>query len=564
MAHLNTLNIIVKQGDTVTGQDISLSPPMLVKGVVVDAEDRPVPRARVDGSTEQGTVLWVTRITEADGSFTLPFPEGGKISLLAKNDSSRSETVTVTLNAETPEVETVLTLSLAAGAGIEGVVRDTNGKPIYNADIGAYPIHKDGRLTPADSNHGRTGPTGTFSITGLLPGKYTVTATLQTGKRLGTIDVDVANDQIKRDVLIQEMPEGNLTIEGTLYYPNGLPCPVAALGLDNSQLVSCGVLGRFTFTRLGPGNHTIYALAPGYSPLAVSDIAAGTQNLKLVLQEFAVLTGTVTNAQTGKPVTDFSVQYTMLASPPLDTGGMESGQAGFADPKGRFRMERIPVTGIQVMIQAAGYAPWQTTLEELSSGAENHVDAVLSPAACITGVVFDASGNVLPKVRVNALSSNTITGTNGAFSLDNLPAGEEIKIVFSRLGYAPTSVYTMAGSGESISVTLVEGGTLRIHAVKDGQPLSTFTASVKHMDPEIAQVAGEHCFATRGGEIIVQNVYPGEVEIAASIMEENTPGPASPVGRALAIIAEGQETLVVVDELPAGQQTAPYLESTME
>lgn len=564
MAYRDTVNITVKQGETVTDQDISLVPPMLVKGVVLDTEDRPVPRARVDGSTEHGSVSWVTMITKEDGSFTLAFPEGGEISLLAKNDFSRSEAVTVTLNAETPEVETALTLSVAASAGIEGIVRDINGKPVYNADVGAYPIHRDGRLTPSDSNYGHTSPKGTFSITGLLPGKYTVTATLQTGRHLGTIDVDVANNQITRDVLIQEMPEGNLTIEGTLYYPNGLPCPVAALGLDNSQMVPCGALGRFAFTRLGPGTHTIYALSPGYSPLAVSGIAAGTQNLKLVLQKFAVLTGIVTNAQTGKPVTDFSVQYAMLTSPPFDTGGMESGQAGFADPNGQFRMERIPVTGIQVIIQATGFAPWQTTLKELISGEENHVDATLSPAAGIAGVVFDASGKALPKVRVDTPSSNTVTDANGAFSLDNLPAGEEIKMAFSCPGYTSTSAYAVAGSGESITVTLVVGGTLRIHAVKDGQPLNAFTALVKHVEPEIAQVAGEHYFATRGGEIVAQNVYPGEVEITTSIIDENTPRPALPVGKALAIVEEGQETVVVVEELPIEQQEAHFPENTME
>ena len=32
--------------------------------------------------------------------------------------------------------------------------------------------------------------------------------------------------------------------------------------------------------------------------------------------------------QTGTPVTDFSVQYAMLASPPFDTGGMEAGKPG--------------------------------------------------------------------------------------------------------------------------------------------------------------------------------------------------------------------------------------------
>ncbi len=87
---------------------------------------------------------------------------------------------------------------------------------------------------------------------------------------------------------------------------------------------------------------------------------------------------------------------------------------------------------------------------------------------------------------------------------------------------------------------------------------------MKHVEPEIAQVAGEHYFTTRGGEIVAQNVYPGEVEITTSIIDENTPRPALPFGKALAIVEEGQETVVVVDMLPAEQHTEPDPESTME
>ena len=150
------------------------------------------------------------------------------------------------------------------------------------------------------------------------------------------------------------------------------------------------------------------------------------------------------------------------------------------------------------------------------------------------------------------------------FSLDNLPAGEEIKITFSCPGYASTSAYAVAGSGASIPVTLLAGGTLRIYASKDGQPLNAFTALVHHVEPEIALGAGGRYFTTRDGEIVAQNIYPGEVEITTSVIDGNTPMPASPIGKALAIVAEGQETVVVVDELPIEQQAEPYQESMTE
>lgn len=543
------ITVAVKQGETVADKDISLVPPMMVKGVVLDAEGHPA-QAKVSGSGQRENDF---AETEADGTFMLAFAEGGAITLFAKNDSFRSEPVVVTLNPETPETETVLTLSRAAGGGIEGFVRDINGKPVYNVRVSACLVNGEGRPNPGDYNEAMTGAQGGFKIMGLLPGKYAVTASMQRGNVLGTVNAEVGSNQVTPDVIIRETPEGNLTVEGVIYYPNGLPCPVAALSLDNSQLVSSGALGRFAFTRLGEGTHTIFALSPGYSPLAEPGIAAGTRDLKLVLHNLAVLTGSVSDAQTGKPVSDFSVRWDILSSPPFDTGGMGSGKAGFTDPKGYFRMEKIPVTPIRVDIQAANYAPWQTTLQELISGGENHVEAALHPAAGVTGVVSDASGMPIPNVALYANSSEAVSDANGRFSLEGLPAGEEVRISASCPGYAATSVFTVAGAAEPVKVILTKGGTLRIRAIKDGQPLNTFAALVRYADPEISRLAGGQYHSTQTGEIVAGNIQPGEVEITTLAPGGMATAMESPIGRATAIIAEDQETVAVVEELPAAQ-----------
>lgn len=539
--------ISVTLGETIEDKDILLDPALMVAGLVVDASGAPVASAAVKA---QGPGQYATATAKAAGEFSLALAETGTVVITAANGALKS--APVRFDCTKPmEKELVLRLDIPAGGGIEGVVRDAHGKPVYNAMVSAFldngehdgPIYSEGDDT-------RSNPAGEFKIEGLIAGHYRLSANLQMGRTIGAATADVAKNTVTRNVVIAEQAAGTLTIEGTIHYPNGLPCPLAALGLENQQMAQAGALGRFTFTGLAEGNYTIYALSPGYSPLVAPGIAAGTKDVQLTLENYSVLSGTVVDAKTGAPVTDFSVHYRMQYYAPFDTNGVESGSGRFSSTDGAFRMEKVPMSPLSVQVGAEGYAPWSTTLAAPENGEEYTIAAELSSAAQITGTVRDTSGKPIAAAAIQAGTSRTTADDAGTFTLEGLAAGEEVSLIAEANGYARTTVVVTPGAGEALDIVLSQGGSLRIRASSEGQPLLQFNVTIRSLVGNGNALTAQFVTAIEG-EAVAQHVAPGDVEIILMMPVNGQPSRFSSAATVHAVVEEGQETQVEIAAEPA-------------
>jgi protocatechuate 3,4-dioxygenase beta subunit len=532
----------VKLGETIENKDILLNPAFMLSGRVVDSLDNPV-AAQVNAS---GDNVYKSTVAKADGTFALPLPDKARVSIWAWSDRARSEKVQI-VPSESADEPVVLKLSIAAGGSIEGCVQDMQGKPVYNARVNAFSVSGDLANPRSDGGNALTNATGQFRIFGLTPGRYTIEASTQIGKEIGGVVADVVQDTPTRNVLIQDKPEGTLTIKGSISYPGGLPCPVAALGLDNQQLIASGPMGGFEFTQLGEGSYTIYALSPGYSPVVLSGVAAGSRDVRIVLQNFAILTGNVVDKTTGKPVPRFSVRYVMQSYPPFDTAGVEGGEDSFANSDGSFRIEKAPVAPLNVEIKAEGYALWSTAIPDPIPGQENVVNAELSAAATITGVIVDTAGNPIASAEVIGSRVNVRSDDKGHFELPGLPLGQESQIVVIHSSYAQAVVNVVADSSESLEIVLAKGGSVRIKATDAGRPVLMFSAMVSAQgDASTPRPARR--MATNVGEVLIERFTPGEADVTVYLPTQDQT--MEEFGKAVVTVIDGQESAVEVTNTP--------------
>jgi hypothetical protein len=166
-----------------------------ITGDVVDQVDSPVANVAVT-TTEADTTY--TTSTDADGNFTLANLPAGSYVLMFTPPPGYSATTFTTDVAEGQTSELGDITVQAQVGSIVGVVTDQHGVPLYGMQV---------QVSSYDTT--TTGPTGGYTLTGLLPGSYPLTV----------ID---GNDPL---------PEGTVTVAGDTSTANvTLPPPEVPAG----------------------------------------------------------------------------------------------------------------------------------------------------------------------------------------------------------------------------------------------------------------------------------------------------------------------------------------------
>ncbi|MBT8495026.1 MAG: carboxypeptidase-like regulatory domain-containing protein, partial [Deltaproteobacteria bacterium] len=166
----------------VGGVEIRFEEAARLAGRVIDGDGAPVPWAQVrvkQRSSTTGGMSGATRQATAgeDGSFELEGLPRKKIVALALSDTASSELLELDLaDGDVSDAELTLTLE----GTIAGVVVDSAGEPISEAQVVAFPDFWKGERAEGIQLRGvaqvRTDPGGRFTLAGLPEAKYRVRA----------------------------------------------------------------------------------------------------------------------------------------------------------------------------------------------------------------------------------------------------------------------------------------------------------------------------------------------------------------------------------------------------
>ena len=371
--------------------------------------------------------------------------------------------------------------TLTTGATISGRVTDAaTGRPIAKADVNADSSGEGSNVWT------QTAEDGSYFLSGLAPAGYRVQA-----KGDGYIE-QVFDDQTAWDradlVFVGEDSEHTgidfaLKIGGTITgrvidQATGRPVVNVGVGAENagdgpSNWTTADRDGRYALTGIAPGAYRIKASAQekGYIEVFYPDtpywddadlvLVSGTEDvagIDFALRQGAILSGRVTDAQTGQPVARLSV----------GAHSEEGGPGGFGQTRfdGVYTIEGLAPGRYVIKVEGddLGYARQyygDTPLSEQAevvSVTESGVDSIdigVRRGATISGRVTDAgTGRGIPEMDINAdLRGEWLgydsTDSNGDYTLTGLPEGE-IRVAVSGQGYLEQDRTVFVEEGQHI------------------------------------------------------------------------------------------------------------------
>ena len=307
----------VTQNQTTTINFALLPNPGTIAGTVTDSITHlAIPSAAI--TVTQGTSTIATSTTDASGNYSSGgiYP-GTTYSVQASQTNYTSQTqssVTVTSNATT-----TVSFALVPQAGsLSGTVRNA----VTSATMNGVTINLlSGGTTVATTT---TAGGGLYSITGIIPGNYTVQAiyaTFQTQTASVTISSNVVTTQ---NLSLQPDP-GSIagTIKDALTTSPISGATVQALqGATVVATTTTAANGTYTLSGLVPGSYTVQASMLHYQTASTSASVTSdsTVTANLSLQPNAgTLSGVVTDSSSGSPLANVTVAVTKGGSPVAST-----------------------------------------------------------------------------------------------------------------------------------------------------------------------------------------------------------------------------------------------------
>ena len=220
--------------------------------------------------------------------------------------------------------------------------------------------------------------------------------------------------------------------------------------------------GTFTFENITPGTYRISFEATTIEPVVLENIKVPGGELPAVI-ELRVsgkpkLTGSVIDAETGKPITHFAVRVNKTETIGKGANYVQDARwTQVGNPDGKFEVELVGPGVYQAQVSLDGYAwAWSPTVRIEKPGGSGSVQIKVTKGGSLSGQVVDAAGKSVAGAKVIAFSmakaigmrmekrfdgdaGAVTTDAQGKFNLEHLAAGEErLKIVSGK--HAPRVV----------------------------------------------------------------------------------------------------------------------------
>jgi protocatechuate 3,4-dioxygenase beta subunit len=394
-----------------------------LRGVVVDARGRPLPRMLVNGISlgEAPTRVLPAAIhpTDAEGHFAMLGVSPGRYQLRASGPDGDSEALDVEVRG--PNELTDLRLVVPEGGSLRGRVIDGRASPRPQVEI--LLERSDERRATANA---RSNDLGEFDIAWLEPGPYRVSVVgdpsseavqIHAGEQ-AQVELEVATHDgvITGRVLDSDGAPVSDAFVAAIAMTEQATAPLAAqraaaLARSNWSAIAeptlTDVEGRFTSSGLPPGEYIVHAHRKGGGTAVADSVALGS-DVSLRLSVTGSLAGTVALAD-GTLLEVFDITLTAL-----EQGFVR--RDDFFRTKGAWSFGELPAARLRVQVEA----PEGTATVEVSLGegeAREQLEIVLQPRVTLTGRIVDLdSGEPLAGMLVTVtggLAAETSSTRNG-------------------------------------------------------------------------------------------------------------------------------------------------------
>lgn len=494
-----------------------------VSGVVLDEAREPVAGAVVvpeSARDSMGSLGWspgMPRRTAADGRFTLRVPPDREFLLVAAAQGTPpASSAAFTLAAGARKDDIVITIP--KGISVTGRVTDQDGTPLGGIAV-----------NPAGSGN-RRGSSGFLShITGAVrtnaDGNYTLHVDAGTydfkfhgdgwaervvaGREISASAVNIVDASLQRSVAIRGrvVREGNGVGGVHVYIPSGGNSPSTMTAPD----------GSFTLDGLTPGKHLVLASKQLKAQLSVDAPADD------VIIEFPVggrIDGRVTARATGSPITSFRAGFAVKRSGPGFSSSSSPTLFPFTDPDGRFTLTELPQGGVDIIVEADGYAAARRNVVVEEEPGEP-VTLALDPGSRLVGRVTTPDGKAISHARISGGPASlpnpmfgdhhTTTDASGQFEIGGLSEGDWAFGVSHPQHGRLTKRVTLRGRETRIDVRFEAGVEISgVVVTTTGLPVAN--ANVSLTSPESAS---ENVRTNDQGVFTVSGLTPGRYRVTA-------------------------------------------------
>ncbi|HVO10207.1 MAG TPA: carboxypeptidase-like regulatory domain-containing protein [Vicinamibacteria bacterium] len=511
-------------GATRSGLTVVMRRGLSLRGVVRDAEGRPVAGAEVTLSRSRsiragrggaqisliGPGSEVRREAGPDGRFEFRGLSPGDYTVSARASGFARAAVDPVNVSETSAGQPI-ELSLRPGAAISGYVRDRAGAGAAGWYVSARPSAAPGpALGPATPRtEEATGADGLFVLEGLgagesydlqllgppglgprragvvAPADGLEIAVPGTGSIRGHV-VEAENGHAVQDFELRYEPDAR---GGTRFVmrvgPGGGRGPYEPQSLHAED-------GSFTLDGVPAGRWTLRASARGYQPGTVASLAVtegeAVDGVELRLSRGAVVSGRVLDGRGGRPVAGATVRARLSGGGPTMERFSLPGEGGdddeaMSDADGRYEIAGL-APGTWTL--TASHPDWSDTSANLEvKEAAASLDLRLGRGAAVAGVVL-AGGRAVPGAQVTLSAAgeagfgmgagmpggdeqSALTDDAGRFRFERLPAGRYSLVATLRSqSSAPVEAAVTADADQQVQLSLAEGA--HVTGVVSGLP----------------------------------------------------------------------------------------------
>jgi protocatechuate 3,4-dioxygenase beta subunit len=512
-------------------KDFALTAAPMIRGRVVDAEGKPVARARVHMTVARQAfadgVIHAPARTAPDGRYAFPALELGDEPVVVSVSAPLHSTIrSKPFTLGTADREVNITIPKLEAVTVR--VTDRAGKPVVarvafvpSADLtGPEMLEMFAQRAP------RTNDAGELALQ-LAPDAYeffVVATGFQTGavtKRIATAgNVDV---RLERAAIIRGRVHRN-----DRGVPNVYVNVMTSRG-RRPHATATDEDGRFEIDGLAPGPYRITLHQSETMVDRTMDVEAPA-DLDIALPATGTLTARVLDAATGRPVREFVYSVEPLSPEPRTRGG-QGLHRGEQSENGTFTVS-VPVGTYRVSAGAQGYMPSDVLEVRVTEEEPARIDIPLGRGVTVTGRVTDEAGVPLAEADVMVMGDDMRAGrrtvprvgpghaksaADGTFTITGIEPGEA-QLNVRLTGYVPFRKTLQAEGTINVDVQLGRGLSISGLVTRGGKPLEG-----AQVNASTSAIGGEHQSASTGedGRFLLSGLVPARHTISAYFEDQH-------------------------------------------